>query len=63
MKKTKKCAKQDPSEFNGVIVKVRWMDDNKSVRFDFSNCKKIVISKIFAMRQDGKTSIEMEYEP
>jgi len=38
------------------------MDDSKSVRFDFSNCGRLVVSKIFAMPPKDKTSIEMEYE-
>lgn len=58
----KKMKKETLSDFNGITVKVRWMDDNKSVRFDFSKCKKIVLSRIFAMRKNGKTSFEMEYE-
>ena len=57
----KKCVKRDQSEFNGVVVKVCWMDDNKSVRFDFSNCGGLVVSKIFPMPPKKKTSIEMEY--
>jgi hypothetical protein len=57
----KKCVKRDQSGFNGVVVKVCWMDDNKSVRFDFFNCERLVLCKMFAMAKNKRTQIEMEY--